>query len=159
MFVSEPLKGMDRTACGMPDVSYHGENAWQVKNEVSSRQLGVMYSGAGVGDCDCFVAYNMHWLPHSYALPSPGKGKCWHLALDTDRGVLSKSIKLEDQKRIEIRERSIAVLISCEEDKTELRNTNFHSKGKTAEKKSVSETEKTDIVTSDAEKEKKCRQE
>ena len=42
---------------------------------------------------------------------------------------------------------------------TELRNTNFHSKGKTAEKKSVSETEKTDIVTSDAEKEKKCRQE
>lgn len=155
----EPLKGMDRTACGMPDVSYHRENAWQVKNEVSSRQLGVMYSGAGVGDCDCFVAYNMHWLPHSYALPSPGKGKCWHLALDTDRGVLSKSIKLEDQKRIEIRERSIAVLISCEEDKTELRNTNFHSKGKTAEKKSVSETEKTDIVTSDAEKEKKCRQE
>ena len=121
--------------------------------------VGVMYSGAGVGDCDCFVAYNMHWLPHSYALPSPGKGKCWHLALDTDRGVLSKSIKLEDQKRIEIRERSIAVLISCEEDKTELRNTNFHSKGKTAEKKSVSETEKTDIVTSDAEKEKKCRQE
>ena len=98
------------------------------KNEVSSRQLGVMYSGAGVGDCDCFVAYNMHWLPHSYALPSPGKGKCWHLALDTDRGVLSKSIKLEDQKRIEIRERSIAVLISCEEDKTELRNTNFHPK-------------------------------
>lgn len=65
----------------------------------------------------------------------------------------------KDQKRIEIRERSIAVLISCEEDKTELRNTNFHSKGKTAEKKSVSETEKTDIVTSDAEKEKKCRQE
>ena len=61
------------------------------------------------------------------------------MALDTDRGVLSKSIKLED--------------------KTELRNTNFHSKGKTAEKKSVSETEKTDIVTSDAEKEKKCRQE
>lgn len=68
------------------------------------------------------------------------------------QSVLSKSIKLEDQKRIEIRERSIAVLISCEEDKTELRNTNFHSKGKTAEKKSVSETEKTDIVTSDAEK-------
>ena len=155
----QALLGLDRTACGIPDVSYHGENAWQVKNEVSSRQLGVMYSGAGVGDCDCFVAYNMHWLPHSYALPSPGKGKCWHLALDTDRGVLSKSIKLEDQKRIEIRERSIAVLISCEEDKTELRNTNFHSKGKTAEKKSVSETEKTDIVTSDAEKEKKCRQE
>ena len=48
-------------------------------------------------------------------LASPGKGKCWHLALDTDRGVLSKSIKLEDQKRIEIRERSIAVLISCED--------------------------------------------
>ena len=45
----EELKGLDRTACGVPDVSYHGESAWQVKNEVSSRQLGVLYSGTGEG--------------------------------------------------------------------------------------------------------------
>ena len=145
MCQKEPLKGMDRTACGMPDVSYHGENAWQVKNEVSSRQLGVMYSGAGVGDCDCFVAYNMHWLPHSYALPSPGKENAGIWRWIRTEAFLSKSIKLEDQKRIEIRERSIAVLISCEEDKTELRNTNFHSKGKDrGRRNSVSENRKTD---------------
>ena len=28
----DSLKGMDMTACGIPDVSYHGENAWQVQN-------------------------------------------------------------------------------------------------------------------------------
>ena len=59
----EELKGLDRTACGMPDVSYHGENAWQVRSEVYSRQLGVLYAGEDIGDTDCFIAYNMHWLP------------------------------------------------------------------------------------------------
>ena len=37
----EELRGIDRTSCGMPDVSYHGENAWQAKAEVASCQLGV----------------------------------------------------------------------------------------------------------------------
>ncbi len=67
------LKGLDQTACGMPDVSYHGENAWQMRNEVSSRPLGVLYSRVGVGGSDCFIAYNMHWLAHVYALPFPAK--------------------------------------------------------------------------------------
>lgn len=65
----EPLLGLDRIACGMPDVSYHGEEAWQIPSEVSSRQLGVMYSGKDLDDRDCFIAYNMHWIEHSFALP------------------------------------------------------------------------------------------
>lgn len=139
---AEELKGLDRTACGMPDVSYHGENAWQVSNQVFSRQLGVLYSGTGKGDCACFIAYNMHWIPHTYALPSPGKGKCWHLALDTDRGVLSKSIMLEDQKCIEIRERSIAVLLSCEDESANMRKSSSRGKGRTtAEKQKSGQTD------------------
>lgn len=108
----EELKGLDRTACGVPDVSYHGESAWQIKSEVSSRQLGVLYSGSGVGGADCFIAYNMHWIPHSYALPSPGKGKVWRLAADTQEGVLGALSTLENQKSLELPERSIAILVS-----------------------------------------------
>ena len=109
---AEELKGLDRTACGMPDVSYHGENAWQVKSEVYSRQLGVLYAGEDLGDTECFTAYNMHWLPHEYALPSPGKGKRWCLAADTEGGFKETPVPVEDQKKIELKERSITVLVS-----------------------------------------------
>lgn len=109
---AEELKGLDRTACGMPDVSFHGENAWQVKAEVYSRQLGVLYAGEDLGDTECFTAYNMHWLPHEYALPSPGKDKRWCMAEDTESGFREIPIPVVDQKKIELKERSIAVLIS-----------------------------------------------
>ena len=116
----EELNGMDRTACGMPDVSYHGENAWKVKAEVASRQLGVLYAGVEPGDEPCFAAYNMHWILHEYALPSPGKGKMWYLAADTERGVLEKPELLVEQKSIELKERSIALLVGRE--KAEVKN-------------------------------------
>lgn len=109
---AEELKGLDRTACGMPDVSFHGENAWQVKAEVYSRQLGVLYAGEDLEDTECFVAYNMHWLPHEYALPSPGKGKRWCMAADTENGFRKIPVPVEDQKKIELKERSITVLVS-----------------------------------------------
>ena len=105
---------MDRTACGVPDVSYHGESAWQIKDEVSSRQLGVLYSAAGPGDQECFIAYNMHWIPHTFALPSPGKGRGWKLAADTQDGILEDPASLKEQKSIELRERSITILTGTE---------------------------------------------
>nr|WP_294491448.1 alpha-amylase family glycosyl hydrolase [uncultured Mediterraneibacter sp.] len=110
----DELQGLDRTGCGMPDVSYHGENAWQVKAEVSSRQLGVLYSGAGVGGSDCFIAYNMHWLPHEYALPSPGKNKVWCRSADTEKGISDPPVFLEDQKRTDVMPRSISILVSAQ---------------------------------------------
>ena len=125
----EELNGMDRKGCGMPDVSYHGENAWKVRSEVASRQLGVLYAGVEDGDEPCFAAYNMHWIPHEYALPSPGKGKKWYLAADTERGVLEELELLEEQKSIELKERSIALLVGREkaEEKNEGSKTFLHN--------------------------------
>ena len=73
------LQGIDLSCCGVPDVSYHGEEAWQVPKEVSSRQLGVYYSGARTKNADCYVAYNMHWLEHVFALPALPKGYGWYV--------------------------------------------------------------------------------
>lgn len=132
----EELNGLDRTACGMPDVSYHGESAWQVKSEVSSRQLGVLYSGVMPGDEACFAAYNMHWIPHTFAIPSPGKGKKWYMAADTLRGILDEPGLLKEQRTLELDERSIALLVSRETDEAEEKS---GQKEKTAQGKKTSE--------------------
>lgn len=109
-----PLLGMDRTACGIPDVSYHGENAWRVPLEVSSRQLGALFCDGEEGD-QCYIAFNMHWLEHQFALPALPKKKKWYLVLDTATLCDPRGKAQEEsgavQKSITLSERSIAVLI------------------------------------------------
>lgn len=107
----DPLLGMDKTSCGVPDVSYHGENAWQVPSEVASRQLGVFYSGGGSGETDCYVAYNMHWLEHTFALPTLLKKKQWYRVLDTKAVFGEEAEPEKEQKHIELQERSIVFLV------------------------------------------------
>lgn len=41
---AKEMQGLDKTRCGVPDVSYHGESAWRTPSEVYSRQLGVYYA-------------------------------------------------------------------------------------------------------------------
>lgn len=108
---SDALLGLDQTACGIPDVSYHGESAWQIPSEVSSRQLGILYCSEGMNDDDCFVAYNMHWLVHSFALPSLTKRRKWYLIVKTNEGILEAPRLLKNQKELEIDARSIVMLI------------------------------------------------
>ena len=105
------MLGMDRIGCGVPDVSYHGESAWQAPVEVSSRNLGVYYSGAQAECDECFAAYNMHWLAHSLALPALAKGKKWYLAASTRDGILDTPVLLEDQRKVEAPPRTIMFII------------------------------------------------
>lgn len=107
----EELAGIDRVASGVPDISYHGESAWQVPSEVSSRQLGIYYYGEAFEDVSCFVAYNMHWLAHSFALPALTKKKKWYLAVSTQDGLLEEEILLENQKEVIVDERTICIFI------------------------------------------------
>ncbi len=103
------LRGMDQISCGIPDVSYHGKYAWQVPSEVSSRQLGVYYCGKVADDQDYFVAYNMHWLKHTFALPALSKEKKWYIAATTEEGILKEPGLLEDQREVVVRERTITI--------------------------------------------------
>ena len=80
---------MDYLACGHPDISYHGVNAWQPEFENFRRQIGILYCGAyakkpnGENDDFFFVIFNMHWESHSFALPNLPKNLVWSLAFDT----------------------------------------------------------------------------
>ena len=120
----EEMLGIDQVSCGVPDVSYHGENAWRVPSEVYSRQLGVYYSGAAVGGEDCFAAYNMHWIPHSFALPALAKGKQWYKIASTEEGVLEKPVLLEDQRTVVLKERTIMIIVGEREHGTDKKEEN-----------------------------------
>ncbi|MCI8582409.1 MAG: glycogen debranching protein [Dorea sp.] len=106
----EPLRGLDSMRCGIPDVSYHGEYAWRTPDEFSSRQLGVYYSGAVVGDEDYFIIYNMHWLEHSFALPALSGKRKWYVIVSTKEGVLKEPKLLENQHETIVAERTILIL-------------------------------------------------
>ena len=75
-----------------------------------SRQLGVYYSGAQTKCEDCYVAYNMHWLEHVFALPALPKGYGWYVKATTERGMLDVPVLLKDQRKLELKERSVTVL-------------------------------------------------
>ena len=102
----QALLGLDRTACGIPDVSYHGESAWQVQDAVVSRQLGVLYSWE---DTFWFVAYNMHWEAHEFALPALKKEMKWYQVAGTEE-VPDEAECLKEQKMIEVKARTIILL-------------------------------------------------
>ena len=104
------LLGLDKTCSGVPDVSYHGESAWRAPQEISSRYLGVYYS-AGKTEEACFVAYNMHWLEHSLALPALKKDKKWYQVMSSGEGVFVKPVLLKNQKAVILKERTTAIFI------------------------------------------------
>ncbi len=106
------LQGMDSNACGLPDVSYHGEAAWITPEGIASRQLGVLYSGAHLEDNDCYIAYNMHWIEHEYALPTLQKNKKWYQVLDTSTGEISGDVEQENQRVVLVPPRTITMYIS-----------------------------------------------
>lgn len=95
--IDKPLLGVDKTSCGVPDVSFHGENAWQIPNQMSSKHLGVYYHH--VDGTDCFIAYNMHEEEKVFALPSLQKGKKWHLVVSTaDDQICEEQLAVNQRK-------------------------------------------------------------
>ena len=85
----EPMRIMDTISCGYPDLSYHGQNAWYAQMENYNRHLGILlcglYESTGSGKTDDFIyiAMNMHWIEHDFALPDLPAGYEWKLVCDS----------------------------------------------------------------------------
>lgn len=111
------LRVMDYKSCGYPDISYHGEMAWYPKFENYNRHLGVMYCGEygklpdGKSDAVFYIAYNLYWQNHRFALPKLPKNKKWHILMDTKRGFVEKTVPLEVQTDILVSDRSVILLV------------------------------------------------
>ncbi len=107
--------GKDYLSKGMPDLSYHGKEAWYEALEGYNRQMGILYAGCYTGGETCYVALNMHTIPHELALPTLPKGERWHVAADTGRETETFYKKgeeplLENQKLAAVPPRTILIL-------------------------------------------------
>ena len=90
---------MDYKSCGSPDISYHGSEAWKPSWEHYSRHIGFMLCGEYAEGCEgdfYYVAVNMHWEKHEFALPKLPKKKKWKKLLDTSNKELLDSTNSED---------------------------------------------------------------
>lgn len=117
----DELRMSDYIACGCPDVSYHGEDAWRPDTSEESRQFGVMYCGAyakreaDYADSDFYVAYNMHWEEKIFALPKLPQGLKWEIYISSDKAV--SKIFTGDTHMVKLPGRSIFVFKSVGERK------------------------------------------
>ena len=114
---------MDTLACGYPDVSYHGSQAWRPELENYNRHVGILYAGAyGKNNRkeyynSLFIAYNMHWKKRKLALPKLTKGKNWYLLSTTEETTPIPEAednleKAEMGQEIELKPRTIVIYIS-----------------------------------------------
>ena len=108
------LTGTDKHGCGVPDISYHGENAWKIDETQKEPYLGIYYHAED--GTDCFVAYNMQECEQEIALPSLGKKKVWHRSFTTEEGQLhaeemAGELLEDNQRKIMVPARTIVLLV------------------------------------------------
>lgn len=111
---NNPLTGTDKFSCGVPDISYHGENAWKIDESQQEPFVGIYYHAED--GTDCFVAYNMQECEQEMALPSLGKKKVWHLVFTTDEGQqhaeeMAGELLEDNQRKVTVSARTIALLV------------------------------------------------
>ena len=113
---------MDYAACNFPDLSYHQDQAWSPRFDNHLRHIGVMICGKYARkdrlteDDFFYIAYNMHWEDHTFALPKLPKGLKWDicfLTCDESAGAVCHKTLGETAEKITVPDRCIAVLISA----------------------------------------------
>lgn len=115
--MSKEYTMLDEKAYGYPDLSYHSEEPWKCSYDDLTRHFAMMYCGyysedEKEKDTFIYLAVNMHWIPHGFALPKLPKKLKWHLVYDTDKKVGRREEELKNQSEVLVIERSIRVLIA-----------------------------------------------
>lgn len=100
------LKMLDSLSCGCPDLSFHSEEAWRNPRLAYEHHFGVMLCGDYAEDDYFYVAYNMHWQKHVFALPNLPKGLEWKLELETGN---DKDLIADDARKAVLESRCIRV--------------------------------------------------
>ncbi|MCR5235407.1 MAG: hypothetical protein K6E53_16110 [Lachnospiraceae bacterium] len=116
---------LDSRSCGFPDISYHAEMAWYPQMEPHIRHVGTMLCGdyvdSDIPDDYFYIATNMHWEEHSFALPKLPSNMTWSYCMDTDiSDPEGYPIQLDENgnKNVRVPARTILVLKGKREIKT-----------------------------------------
>ncbi|MCR5602859.1 MAG: hypothetical protein K6G27_04050 [Lachnospiraceae bacterium] len=109
---------LDSKSCGYPDISYHSEAAWYPQMDTHIRHIGTMlcgeYAEGSRPDDYFYIATNMHWEAHYFALPRLPKDMEWNYCLDTEAAGDDKYEVILDEngnKQVEVPPRTVLVLI------------------------------------------------
>lgn len=108
---------LDSKSCGYPDISYHSEAAWYPQMDTHIRYIGTLlcgeYADGNRSDDYFYIATNMHWEAHAFALPRLPKDMEWKYCLDTESAGDEKYEVILDgngNKQVEVPPRTVLVL-------------------------------------------------
>ena len=110
----------DRVGSGYADITWHGEQAWDV--DWSKMTLTFMLDGnhareGGEQDDMIYVGMNMHWEDHVFALPALPPSVYWLLFVDTHESAPKhifepgREPELKDQHYMIIGARSVVIIV------------------------------------------------
>ena len=100
---------LDEHGTGYPELSFHGEEAWKCSCDDLSRHFAMLYHDKKYF---IYIAVNMHWVNHEFALPKLPKGVKWQRVFDTALTEDKQGRPLKNSKKIIISERSVQVLVA-----------------------------------------------
>ena len=114
--------GADTVGSGYPDLSWHGQAAWNPDWSDASRSLAFMLCGAhGRGGAEpddyVYVALNSHWDAHGFELPGLPEGIAWHVFANTgmpapdDVHDVGHEPRLSDPSHVLLAPRSVMILV------------------------------------------------
>ncbi len=90
--------------------------------ENTSRQIGMMFNGnygENQEDEMIYVAYNMHWDSHEFALPHLGEGMAWYEVVNSGQKdgfrQPEEKFRISGARQVTVEPRTIAVLIGKRE--------------------------------------------
>lgn len=130
LHMGQELSMTDSLSCGFPGISYHSSSAWYGELDGQNRKIGVMYCGKYADEDELiYIAYNMHWMEHTFALPALPGGYRWNVALDTSEGILEedKWRLLPDSRQVQVSSRTVIVLIGRKHRDVKESNRTLHN--------------------------------
>lgn len=130
LHMGQELSMTDSLSCGFPGISYHSSSAWYGELDGQNRKIGVMYCGKYADEDELiYIAYNMHWMEHTFALPALPGGYRWNVALDTGEGILEedKWRLLPDSRQVQVSSRTVIVLIGRKHKDVKESNRTLHN--------------------------------
>ncbi len=142
---------VDYRSNGAPDVSFHGEQAWAPRFDNFYRHIGIMYNGNYSGavkekDNTFYIAYNMHWQNHSFALPNPPHGMVWEQYMSTGSGFENKAVAIQS-RNFPVEARSVKILMAVPEKAGSKRPSKTKAEGKKALKKDTKVAKKSKSIS------------
>ena len=77
-------------SCKLPDISFHGEEAFKLNQDPVSREFAILYAGdyakqfKDSEEDSLYLIFNMHWEDRVFRLPVTSKDYEWRLLFSTD---------------------------------------------------------------------------